>query len=118
MRMRCKNLIVGTLFLAVLTACGDPEPVSTGTRTPGLNRSTGNQQPATTPTTSGDVTKGQAALTASCTAVCHGPGKSAQVLDKADVGSIAGAATKSYHSTVKTVFETDGDNIRAYLQTL
>ncbi len=115
--MRCRNLIVGTLFLAVLTACGDPEPVSTGTKAPGLNRVSGNQQPATT-TKPGDPKAGETALTTSCTAVCHGTGKSAQVLDKADAGSIAGAATKSYHSSVKTVFETNGDNIRAYLETL
>jgi hypothetical protein len=114
--MSCKNLIVSTLFLAVLTACGDPEPVSTGTRTPGLNRSAGNQQPVTTKP--GDPKAGETALTTSCTAVCHGTGKSAQVLDKADAGSITGAATKSYHSSVKTVFETNGDNIRAYLETL
>ncbi len=116
--MRCRNLIVGTLFLAVLTACGDPEPVSTGTKAPGLNRASGNQQPATSAPITGDATKGQTALTTSSTAVCHGVGKSAQVLDKADSGSITGAAAKSYHSSVKTVFETDGDNIRAYLETL
>jgi cytochrome c553 len=111
--MRCKNLIVATLFLAGLTACGDPEPVSTGIRTPGLNRSTGNQQPATT-TTPGDATKGQAALTTSCT-TCHG--KSAHALSKADVGIMDTAGGKSYHGSVATVFTNSGNDIKAYLAT-
>lgn len=113
--MRCKNLIVGTLFLAVLTACGDPEPVSTGTRTPGLNRSTGNQQPVTTTTTPGDATKGQTALTSSCN-TCHG--KSAHALNKSDAALILSAAGKSYHSSAKAVFDSDANNIKAYLETL
>jgi cytochrome c2 len=113
MSMRCTNLIVGTLFFAVLTACGDPEPVSTGTKAPGLNRASGNQQPATTGAP-GDAAKGKTAFTA-C-AVCHP--STAQVLDKADANSVAGAAGKSYHSSVAKVFETDAANIKAYLETL
>lgn len=112
--MSCKNLIVSTLFLAVLTACGDPEPVSTGTRTPGLNRSAGNQQPATTTTTPGDATKGQTALTTSCN-TCHG--KSAHALSKADVGIMDTAGGKSYHGSVATVFTSSGNDIKAYLAT-
>ncbi len=112
--MRCRNLIVGTLFLAVLTACGDPEPVSTGTKAPGLNRASGNQQPATSAPITGDATKGQTALTTSCNG-CHG--KSAHALVKADVGSMDAAGAKSYHSGVAKVFTDSGADIKAYLAT-
>lgn len=113
--MRCRNLIVGTLFLAVLTACGDPEPVSTGSKAPGLNRTSGNQQPATsTTTTPGDAAKGQTALTTSCN-TCHG--KSAHALVKADVSTMDAAGSKSYHSSVAKVFSDSGADIKAYLAT-
>ncbi|HYX34944.1 MAG TPA: hypothetical protein VE954_17755 [Oligoflexus sp.] len=113
--MRRRNLIVVALFLAGLTACGESEPVSTGTKAPGINRTSGNQQPATTNAAPGDATKGQTAFTASC-ATCHP--KSAQVLDKADAGAVAGAALKAYHGSVAKVFESDAANIKAYLETL
>lgn len=112
--MRCGKFIVGSLFLAVLTACGDPEPVSTGTKAPGLNRASGNQQPATTNTTPGDATKGQTALTSSCN-TCHG--KTAHALTKNDVASMDAAGGKSYHGSVTTVFTASGNDIKAYLAT-
>jgi cytochrome c553 len=112
--MRCGKFIVGTLLLAVLTACGDPEPVSTGTKAPGINRSSGNQVPATSSSTPGDAAKGQTALTTSCNS-CHG--KSAHALNKNDVGSIDTAGSSSYHSSVATVFKDSGNDIKAYLAT-
>lgn len=110
--MRCRIFTLGTLLAIVLTACGEPEPVSTGTKAPGLNRSA--TQPATTTTSSGDATKGQTALTASCN-TCHG--KSAHALNKSDVGSMDAAGAKSYHSSVASVFTTSGSDIKAYLAT-
>jgi cytochrome c5 len=109
--MSCKILIVGTLLLSVLTACGDPEPVSTGTKAPGLNRAAVDQNAPLT----GDATKGQTALTTSCN-ICHGT-PAAHKLTKADVGSVTLAAGKSYHTTVTKAFEDSGDDIKAYLAT-
>lgn len=110
--MRCTNVIVGAFLLAVLTACGDPEPVSTGTKAPGIQKAA--TQPATTTPTTGDATKGQTALTSSCNA-CHG--KSAHALNKNDVGSMDAAGEKSYHVGVAAAFTSSGNDIKAYLAT-
>jgi mono/diheme cytochrome c family protein len=112
--MRCGKFIVSTFFLAVLTACGDPEPVSTGTKAPGISRASGNQVPATSSSTPGDPAKGQTALTTSCN-TCHG--KTAHALNKNDVGSMDAAGSKSYHSSVATAFKDSGNDIKAYLAT-
>lgn len=113
--MRCLNVYLGTLLVTVLISCGDPQPVSTGTRTPGLSPI--GAAPATSPTTTtttGDATKGQTALTASCNG-CHG--KSAHALAKADVASIDAAGAKSYHAGAKTTFTASAADIKAYLAT-
>jgi mono/diheme cytochrome c family protein len=114
--MRCGKLFVSTLFLAVLTACGDPEPVSTGTKAPGLNRASGNQQPATTNTTPGDATKGQTLVTSNCTA-CHGAQKIGHALTKADVGRVAKSTGVSSHKGLETVLTGSAADIEAYLAT-
>jgi len=113
--MRCGIITVGTLLVAVLTACAEPEPVSTGTKAPGLNPVVAAPTTTTT-TTSGDATKGQTALTNSCL-TCHGAGKSAHALNKNDVGIMDTAGSKSYHSSVATVFTASGSDIKAFLAT-
>ncbi|WP_141732834.1 hypothetical protein [Oligoflexus tunisiensis] len=110
--MSCKILIVSTLLISVLTACGDPEPVSTGTKAPGIARAAANQN--ATPIT-GDATKGQTALTTNCN-ICHGT-PAAHKLNKADVPLVDAAGTKSYHSTVAAAFTASGSDIKAYLVT-
>lgn len=111
--MSCRLMILSTLLVNVLIACGDPKPVSTGTKAPGLQPAT--KAPTTTPAaTGGDATKGQTALTSSCL-TCHG--KSAHGLSKSDVGSIDAAGAKAYHAGVATVFKSNGPDIKAYLAT-
>ncbi len=96
-----------------LVACGEPQPVSTGSKSPPLAATTSTT--TTTPAT-GDPTKGLAIVTASCnTAGCHGTGAHAFV--KADSGKIATSGTKSYHSSVVKVFTDSGSDISAYLET-
>jgi mono/diheme cytochrome c family protein len=109
--MRCAIFRVCFLSLTVLTACAEPEAVSTGTKTSGLNPIV-----AAPTTPSGDATKGQTALTSSCFS-CHGAGKSAHALNKNDVGTIDTAGSKSYHGSVATVFTVSGSDIKAFLAT-
>lgn len=109
--MRCGISRVCILLLTALTACGEPEAVSTGTKASGINPIV-----AAPATPSGDATKGQTALTSSCFS-CHGTGKSAHALNKNDVGTIDTAGNKSYHSSVAKVFTVSGSDIKAFLAT-
>lgn len=63
----------------------------------------------------GDATKGQAALTASCN-VCHTTGGAGHVLTKADATKIAGAGSVAAHSqAVKDVLTASAADISAFL---
>lgn len=109
--MRRGILTACILLVAGLTACAEPEAVSTGTKASGLN------PVVSAPTApSGDATKGQTALTSSCF-TCHGVGKSAHALNKNDVGSMDTAGSKSYHSSVVNVFTASGSDMKAFLAT-
>ena len=98
------------LSVIFLVACGEPQPVSTGSKTTLVVATT------TPAASTGDPAKGLTVVTASCnTAGCHGTG--AHTFVKADSGSIVTAATKSYHSSVTKVFTDSTNDIRAYLET-
>ncbi len=116
--MRPSFVFASTLGLFLLIGCGQPEPVATGKKAPNLAPAT--PAPAvssnSTPTPTGDATKGGAALTANCsTAGCHGNG--ARAIGKTDSGKIAAAASKSFHKGLETAFSTNAADIEAYLLT-
>jgi mono/diheme cytochrome c family protein len=100
-------------LILVSVACNNAAPTATAYKeqlgAPAAVTGNGNA------TGGGDIEKGKTAFTASC-AGCHGPGAMAPLDGSEDIK--AGFGANAAHTSFKSVFDNDSENIAAYLKSV